>query len=76
MTMAHYTCIEWGRVLHILIHCAIRSKIGTLCALYDLISGETLDINGRDNDGQTPFMVAVILGQIEAVRLLHKHGRF
>ena len=40
------------------------------------VSGETLDINVRDNGGQTPFMVAVTLGHFEAVRLLHKHGRY
>ena len=40
-----------------------------------IITGHTLDINVKDNDGQTPFMVAVTLGQIDAVRLLHKHGK-
>ena len=34
------------------------------------------EVNVKDNDGQVPLAVAVTLfRQIDAVRLLHKHGK-
>lgn len=39
-----------------------------------LVQGYKADINGRNNDGQTPVFAAVALGAIDSLRLLRKEG--
>lgn len=59
--------------------CAIRTpKQELLCIKFhfQFLILDAYDINQEDRNGQTPLMLAVILGEEEIIRLLVRAGKY